>query len=87
MRIVPLYSGPRRLFVYTGGVPEARNAGREMFGNERLEAALNLEAEAGSEAPPANVRKAVDDFVEDAPRFDDLTMLSFKYHGPQNASD
>ena len=74
------------LFVYTDGVPEAQNDKREMFGSARLEAALNLDADAGPEALLGKVRQAVDAFVQDAPQFDDLTMLAFQYHGPQNES-
>ena len=28
-----------------------------------------------------NVNDAINDFVEDAPQFDDITMLCFKYYG------
>jgi sigma-B regulation protein RsbU (phosphoserine phosphatase) len=28
-----------------------------------------------------NVKKAIDDFVGDAPQFDDITMLGFTYFG------
>ena len=70
-----------RLFVYTDGVPEATNADNELFGNERLLAALNRNAEAGpAELVPA-VKKEIDEFVGDAPQFDDITMLGFVYNG------
>ena len=75
------------LFVYTDGAPEARNADHEMFGSERLEAALNLDPDADPTALLGNVRRAVDDFVRDEPQFDDLTMLSFKYYGPAEESN
>jgi len=32
-----------------------------------------------------NVRKAVDDFVQDFEQFDDLTMLCIKYNGNGSA--
>ena len=69
------------LFVYTDGVPEANNADQDMFGTERLVEALNQNPDAEPEELLADVRKAVDDFVQDAPQYDDLTMLSFKYYG------
>ena len=75
------------LFVYTDGVPEAKNASHEMFGRERLEAALNYESDAAPRALLENVKRAVDDFVKTAPQFDDLTMLSFQYLGPTDSPD
>jgi sigma-B regulation protein RsbU (phosphoserine phosphatase) len=70
------------LFVYTDGVPEATSANNELFGNDRMLAALNDNPDATpSEVLPA-VRAGVDAFVGDAEQFDDLTMLCFKYIGP-----
>ena len=70
-----------KLFVYTDGVPEAKNAVGEMFGEERMIEALNQDPDATPEGMVANVQGAVDAFVKDAPQFDDLTMLAFMYHG------
>ena len=53
-----------RLFVYTDGVPEATNAQTEMFGSERMLAALNQDTAVSPEATLRNVRRAVDDFVK-----------------------
>ena len=64
-----------KLFLYTDGVPEAANAAGEMFGTERMLAALNQTPDADPEAVLRNVQKAVNDFVQDAEQFDDLTML------------
>ncbi len=69
------------IFVYTDGVPEATNSNEELFGVERLVDALNSEPDASNEKLLDNVKKAVDNFVGDAPQFDDLTMLSFTYYG------
>ena len=44
-------------------------------------AALNRDAAADPETVLRNVREAVDDFVEDAEQFDDLTMLGLEYKG------
>ena len=30
-----------------------------------------------------NVRTYIDEFVGDAPQFDDITMLCFRYYGPE----
>ena len=44
--------------------------------------ALNEAPDVPPEELLANVRKAVDDFVKEAPQFDDLTMLCLDYKGP-----
>ena len=74
-----------RIFVYTDGVPEATNAELELFGSDRLEAALNECAEDSPEEILRHVRRAVDAFVGEAEQFDDLTMLCLEYRGPQPA--
>ena len=75
------------LFVYTDGVPEANNAAEEMFGEKRLIEALNQNSDAEPEELLGNVRKAIDDFVKDAPQYDDITMLSFKYYGISSVTE
>ena len=72
-----------RLFLYTDGVPEATNKNEELFGTDRMLAALNTVKDASPEDVLKGVRKAVDGFVKDAEQFDDLTMLSIVYKGPQ----
>ena len=66
------------LFLYTDGVAEATNANDELFGTDRMIAALNKDPQASSEVLLANMKQAVDEFVGDAPQFDDLTMLGIK---------
>ncbi|MBQ9415891.1 MAG: serine/threonine-protein phosphatase [Clostridia bacterium] len=70
-----------KLFLYTDGVPEATDGEEEMFGNERMLAALNEEPDAEPCRVLRNVRRAVDNFVKDAEQFDDLTMLCLEYRG------
>ena len=63
---------------------EATDAQDQLFGTERTLEALN--AVPGGASPQevlAEVRKAVDAFVQDAPQFDDLTMLGLKYKGTE----
>ena len=72
-----------RLFVYTDGVPEATNNRNELFGTDRMLEALNRDPEALPEAQLKAVRQSMDEFVGEAPQFDDITMLSFCYYGPQ----
>ena len=70
-----------RLFVYTDGVPEATDAENRMFGTGRMLEALNSAPDAAPEFVLKNMRKAVDDFVQGAEQFDDLTMLCLEYRG------
>jgi serine phosphatase RsbU (regulator of sigma subunit) len=72
-----------RLFVYTDGVPEATNSKNEMFGTDRMLDALNAGRDVSPEEMLENVYKAVGEFVGEAEKFDDLTMLGMAYHGPQ----
>ncbi|MCR4764242.1 MAG: PP2C family protein-serine/threonine phosphatase [Lachnospiraceae bacterium] len=69
------------IFVYTDGVPEASNASREMFGDERLVESLNRHADAAPGELIRQVREDVDQFAGGAPQFDDITMLCMKYYG------
>ena len=69
------------IFVYTDGVPEANNAAGEMYGMDRLEAALNRTAGQSPEGILRVVRSDVDAFVDGAKQFDDLTMLCLEYRG------
>ena len=66
------------LFLYTDGVAEATNAQNELFGTDRMLEALNKAADASPAALLNHMKQAVDDFVGDAPQFDDLTMLAVK---------
>lgn len=72
-----------KLFLYTDGVPEATDSNNEMFGAERTLEALNGNPNADPETILINVRRSVDDFVQEAEQFDDLTMLCMKYNGNQ----
>lgn len=71
-----------KLFLYTDGVPEAQDAGGELFGTDRMLAALNKNAGASTVDILKNVRSDVDEFVNEAEQFDDLTMLCMEYMGP-----
>ena len=73
-----------QLFVYTDGVPEATAADGEMFGTDRMIAALNARGEGTPAEILESVRISVDAFVGDAEQFDDLTMMCLTYRGPQD---
>ena len=74
-----------QIFLYTDGLPEARNAEGTMFGTDRMLEALNKAPDASPEKLLANVRTAVDGFVKDAEQFDDLTMLCLSFLGRQDS--
>lgn len=66
------------LFVYTDGVPEATDRDEQLLGTDRMVDALNKEPEAAPERLLENVHNAVNEFVGEAPQFDDLTRLALK---------
>ena len=66
------------LYVYTDGVAEATDADNQLFGTDRMLAALNKEADAAPVQLLANVARGIGEFVGEAPQFDDITMLSLK---------
>lgn len=66
------------LFLYTDGVAEATNAENELFGTDRMIAALNKDPQASPKELLENMQQSVSNFVGDAPQFDDLTMLGIK---------
>lgn len=66
------------LFVYTDGAPETNDTQEQMFGMERMLAALNQEPDAAPQTLLQNMRAAIDRFAGYAPQFDDLTMLCVK---------
>jgi len=72
-----------KIFVYTDGVPEATNAGLEMYGTDRMIEALNTDAGAKPKEILRIVRASVDEFVGSAEQFDDLTMVCLEYRGTE----
>lgn len=68
-----------KIFVYTDGLSEAKNATREMFSTTRILKSLSQHKQDTPKDILAGVRKDVDEFVGEAPQFDDLTMLCLEY--------
>ncbi len=68
------------LFCYTDGVTEATDAHNVLFGNDRLLEALNKDPDANAEQICKNVRNSINEFVGEAPQFDDITMLCVKFN-------
>ena len=68
-----------RLFLYTDGVPEATNEENKLYGEDRLLSFMNQNATTEAvELLPA-LKANIDEFVGNAPQFDDITMLMFDY--------
>ncbi|MBR6352377.1 MAG: SpoIIE family protein phosphatase [Firmicutes bacterium] len=80
-----MYPGDK-LFVYTDGVAEATDANDELYGTDRMLDALNSDLEASPQEVLENVHKSIREFVGEAPQFDDITMLSFFYSGPDKTA-
>lgn len=67
-----------KLYLYTDGVAEATDAQNELYGTDRMLAALNRCKEAGCEEVLRRVKEDIDLFVGTAPQFDDITMLGIE---------
>ena len=68
-----------KIFQYTDGVTEATDADNKLYGMERLENVLNANlGQSPNDILPA-IKKDIDQFVGNAPQFDDITMLCLEY--------
>ena len=68
-----------KIFQYTDGVTEATDAANNLYGMERLENVLNANlGQSPNDILPA-IKKDIDQFVGNAPQFDDITMLCLEY--------
>ncbi len=67
------------LYLYTDGVTEATNASQELFGEDRLLAALNEEPGLPVNQLLPKIKGQIDSFVGEAEQFDDITMLGLSY--------
>ena len=68
-----------RIFQYTDGVPEATNINNELYGMQRLGIILNkVKDKKPDEILPA-IKNDIDEFVGEAPQFDDISMLCLDY--------
>ena len=68
-----------RIFLYTDGVTEATNKENKLYGEDRLLTFMNENVSlAATEFLPA-LKTNIDEFVGEAPQFDDITMLILDY--------
>ena len=72
-----------RLFLYTDGVPEATNTENKLYGEDRLVAFMNANASIEATALLPALKANIDEFVGEAPQFDDITMLMLDYKPQQ----
>ena len=68
-----------RLFLYTDGVPEATNTENKLYGEDRLITFMNQNATVDAVTLLPALKSNIDEFVGEAPQFDDITMLMFDY--------
>lgn len=68
-----------KIFQYTDGVTEATNAGNHLYGMQRLYDILNKESNGSPKEIIRAVKRDIDEFVGDAPQFDDITMLCLTF--------
>lgn len=69
------------IYLYTDGVTEATDVNNQLYGEERLCHILNTTPYTNMEDICVSVKRELDDFVGEAPQFDDITMLAFQYIG------
>lgn len=72
------------IYVYTDGVTEANDNRHELYGEKRLVSALNLPFNGDMTVLNKNISDSITRFTGGAEQFDDITMLSLKYNGPNN---
>ncbi len=75
-----------KLFQYTDGVTEATNKDNQLYGMGRLETTLSKLTSKSATEILEGVKADIDEFVDNAPQFDDITMLCLEYHGTQENS-
>lgn len=75
---INLYKGDR-IFLYTDGVTEATNTDGKLYGEDRLIDFMNKNPLAESSRLLKSLKENIDEFVGEAPQFDDITMLMLDY--------
>ncbi len=84
-RQAELYLGREdMLFLYTDGVTEATDKQQELFGNDRLENALNQLSTASPKEIIDSIMQTLTEFSKDTEQADDITMTALQYFSPKN---
>ena len=68
-----------RLFLYTDGVPEATDKNNKLYGEEKLLDFMNTNSTEDATSLLPKLKADIDEFVGEAPQFDDITMLILDY--------
>lgn len=69
------------LFLYTDGITEATNGDLELYGERRLQEALNQQEHLPVRQMLTGIKASINAFVGGAEQFDDITMLGLTYRG------
>ena len=69
------------IIYYTDGLTEAENHDKAFFGEARLEQAIREAHDQPIDVLSDHILRRVDDFVDGAPPFDDLTLVVVRYTG------
>lgn len=69
------------LFMYTDGVTEAANLEDELFSEKRLQGGLSALREKQIKDIVSSLMQEIEDFSQEAPQADDITMMIIKYFG------
>ena len=72
------------IILYTDGVTEAMNSSDELFGEERLLNTVTMINTNDIQKIRSAIKDKVEEFTENMPQSDDMTMVIFKYNGQQN---
>ncbi len=72
------------LYLYTDGVTEATNGNNELYSEEHLLEFINQHKEDNPQTLLSAIKEDIDQFVGEAPQFDDITMLSLKIKSKGN---
>ena len=74
-----------RLFLYTDGVPEATNSENKLYGEDRLLTFMNQNSNIEATKLLPALKNNIDEFVGEAPQFDDITMLMLDYKSKEGS--
>ena len=72
-----------RLVMLTDGIPEAFNAKSEAYGDDRLLSTIDKLPDQGPEDDVRTIVGSVNEFVDEAPQFDDIACVVIRYTGNQ----
>ncbi len=73
-----------KVFQYTDGVTEATDSDERLFGMDRLQNALKKASDKSPKEVILAVKSEIDNFVGEAPQFDDITMICLEYKKSTN---